>query len=223
MENPLAKQAAGEKAVSFIQDGMIVGLGTGSTTAFFIEKLIEKCHAGLKIQAIATSERSLEQARAGNIPLIDINSIHKLDIYVDGADEVDPERRMIKGRGGALLREKIAATMSQEIIIIIDESKLVPALGQTPLPVEIIPFGYLATLHHLHRLGYQGSLRKNRNGSDYFTDNHNLIYDIKLSHQSLERAHAQLIEIPGVVETGFFPSFTGRMIIGFHDGRTIVQ
>jgi ribose 5-phosphate isomerase A len=223
MENNLAKQIAAEKALSFIQDGMVVGLGTGSTTAIFIEKLIEKCRAGLKITAIATSERSLQQARAGGIPCIEVNSIQELDIYVDGADEVDPEKRMVKGRGGALLREKIAANMSKEVVIIVDESKLVPHLGRAPLPVEIIPFGFLATLHHLHRLGFQGSLRQTSDGTPYLTDNHNLIYDLHFTHALIERVHAQLIEIPGVVETGFFPSLQGRLIIGFHDGRVVVQ
>ena len=223
MDLNFCKKAAAEKALSFIQDGMTVGLGTGSTTAFFIEKLIEKCRLGLKIQAIATSERSLDQARAGGIPLTDINTLQFLDIYVDGADEIDSQKRMIKGGGGALLREKIAAHMSRKVIIIIDESKLVQKLGQRPLPVEIIPFGSTAIIHQLHLIGYKGVLRLSPNNAPYITDNHNFIYDVQLSDDNIERAHAQITQIPGVVETGFFPSLTGPVIIGFYDGRVIVQ
>lgn len=219
----LCKKAAAEKALSFIQNGMTVGLGTGSTTAFFIEKLIEKCRSGLKIQAIATSEKSLDQARSGGIPLADINSLQSLDIYVDGADEVDSQKRLIKGGGGALLREKIAAHMSREVIIIIDESKLVQKLGQRPLPVEMVPFGHTAIIHQLNLLGYQGALRQSPHKSPYVTENQNLIYDVQLTHDNIERAHAQITQIPGVVETGFFPALTGQVIIGFYDGRVVVQ
>jgi ribose 5-phosphate isomerase A len=224
MEHDLCKQAAAEKAVSLIQDKMTVGLGTGTTTAFFIDKLILRCQAGLKIKAVASSEKSLAQACQGGIPLADINSLVSLDIYVDGADEVDPQKRMIKGGGGALLREKISARMSQEVVIIIDESKLVKELGGRPLPVEIIPFGHAATLHHLNLLGYTGSLRKKKDGTLYITDNHNFIYDVHLKGSShIERAHLQITSIPGVVETGFFAPPKGRIVIGFSDGRVVVQ
>jgi ribose 5-phosphate isomerase A len=224
MDKDLCKQAAAEKAVSFIQDNMAVGLGTGSTTAFFIEKLIERCKKGLKIKAIASSEKSLKQAREGGIPLADISSLSSLDIYVDGADEVDPQKQMIKGAGGALVREKIAAHMSREVVIIIDESKLVKQLGTRPLPVEIIPFGHAATIHHLNLLGYKGSLRKEKNNALYLTDNHNLIYDVDLSQDPHAlRAHTQITSIPGVVETGFFVPPKGRIVIGFSDGRVVVQ
>ncbi len=218
------KKAAAEKALSFIKDGMIVGLGTGSTTFYFIEKLIKLCNEGLKIQAVASSERSKDQARKGEIPLIDINSLKSLDIYVDGADEIDPEKRMIKGGGGALVREKIAATMSREMVVIIDESKLVSKLGKRPLPVEIIPFGSTATIHQLELLGYKGVLRL-KEGSPYITDNHNLIYDLHLDPENThpERDHQQIISIPGVVDTGFFFDLAGPVIIGFRDGKVVVQ
>ena len=143
------KKAAAEKAISFVKDGMIVGIGTGSTTFYFIENLIRQCKAGLNIKAVASSEKTMEIARKGEIPLLDINTVKSLDIYVDGADEIDPEKRMIKGGGGALVREKISANMSKERIFIIDESKLVQKLGQRPLPVEIIHFGHTALIHRL--------------------------------------------------------------------------
>ena len=117
------KMAAGNAAVDFVQPGMLIGLGTGSTAACFIESLIEKCRCGLKVKAVATSVRSQQQAAAGGIPLIDINSISFLDLAVDGADEIDPQKRMIKGGGGALLREKIIAAMAKEMIIVVDQSE----------------------------------------------------------------------------------------------------
>ena len=217
------KKAAAEKAISFIKDGMIVGIGTGSTTFYFIEKLIKQCKTGLNIQAIASSEKTMEIARKGEIPLLDINTIKSLDIYVDGADEIDPEKRMIKGGGGALVREKISATMSNEWIFIVDESKLVPKLGQRPLHVEIIPFGSAATIHQLECLGYKGTLRM-KNNAPYITDNHNFIYDVQLPDNGKpEMIHQQITAIPGVVDTGFFFNLAGRVIIGFLDGKVVVQ
>ena len=217
------KKAAAEKALSFIKDKMVVGIGTGSTTFYFIENLIKRCKAGLSIRAVASSERTLEIARKGEIPLLDINSVKSLDIYVDGADEIDPAKRMIKGGGGALVREKIAAHMSKERVFMVDESKLVPKLGRHPLPVEIIPFGSTATIHHLQMLGYQGALRL-KNNAPYITDNQNLIYDVQFpSHADPEMVHQQISAIPGVVETGFFFNLASHVIIGFLDGKVIVQ
>jgi ribose 5-phosphate isomerase A len=217
------KKAAAEKAISFIKDGMIVGIGTGSTTFYFIEKLIKQCKAGLNIKAVASSEKTMDIARKGEIPLLDINTVKSLDIYVDGADEIDPEKRMIKGGGGALVREKISANMSKERIFIVDESKLVPKLGQRPLPVEIIAFGSAATIHQLERLGYKGTLRI-KNNAPYITDNHNFIYDVHLPDNATpEMTHQQITAIPGVVDTGFFFNLAGKVIIGFLDGKVIVQ
>lgn len=150
----VVKKAIGEKAADLIQEGMIVGLGTGSTAYWFIESLIERHKKGLNIQVVASSKKSLEQARKGKLPLIDIDSLSFLDITVDGADEIDPEKRMIKGGGGALLREKIVATMSREMVVIVDESKLVQKLGKQKLPLEILPFGHKGTLHHINQLGF---------------------------------------------------------------------
>ncbi|MBS0647701.1 MAG: ribose-5-phosphate isomerase RpiA [Verrucomicrobia bacterium] len=219
------KKAAAEKAASFIQDGMVVGIGTGSTTFYFIQKLIERCKSGLKIRAIASSERSRNQALEGKIPIIDINSLKSLDIYIDGADEIDPQKRMIKGGGGALVREKIAASMSGEMIVIVDESKLVQKLGHRPLPVEIIPFGSTATIHKLQLLGFKGTLRCNPNNSPYITDNHNFIYDVQLNLDKTdpEMDHEQITSVPGVVDTGFFFNLAGRVVIGFQDGSVFVQ
>lgn len=216
-----AKKLAAEKAASLVKDGMTVGLGTGSTASFFIEALSK---TGKKIYTVASSTASHLLAQEKRLSLIDLDSLKSIDLYVDGADEIDPQKQMIKGAGGALLREKILAHMSQEMIVIVDETKLVQKLGARPLPVEIVPFGLFATLHHLHQLGYRGEIRKAQDGSHYMTENSNYIYDIKLSASSvLEQDHQRIISVPGVVETGFFPNQAGRVVIGFKDGSVVVQ
>ncbi|MBS0616002.1 MAG: ribose-5-phosphate isomerase RpiA [Verrucomicrobia bacterium] len=219
MSIEVAKQRAGEKAASFIQDGMIVGLGTGSTATYFIKELMKR---GLKITAVASSERSQNLAKQGGIPLIDINTINHIDITVDGADEIDPEKRMIKGGGGALLREKIVASMSKEMVVIVDESKLVSHLGSRKLPVEIIPFAHMATIHKLQKHGYKGELRRNEK-APYLTENGNYIYDIQLKNCRPEEDHEAILHVPGVVETGFFLDYAGRVVIGFLDGTVQVR
>ncbi|MFS8563746.1 MAG: ribose-5-phosphate isomerase RpiA [Rhabdochlamydiaceae bacterium] len=213
-----AKKAAGQKAAQLVLDGMIVGLGTGTTAYWFIHSLIPLCKK-INIQAVATSSASLEQARKGGIPLLDVNTITSIDITVDGADEIDPERRMIKGGGGALLKEKIIASMSKEVIVIIDETKLVPKLGKCKLPVEIVPFGVQSTIHKLEQQGFSGTLRKDKNGI-YKTENGNYIYDIHLDPNKTHPAedHERLIQIPGVIETGFFLNLATQVIVGFLDG-----
>lgn len=210
------KKAAAEKAATLVEDGMIVGLGTGSTAAYFIEALGK---SGKKVQTVASSKNSHDLAKAAGLKLIDLNSLKSIDLYVDGADEIDPSKQMIKGGGGALLREKILAHMSSEMTVIVDETKLVSKLGSRPLPIEILPFGLSATLHHLHQLGYRGALRSN-----LLTENGNYIFDVKLSTSSLiEQDHLRISAIPGVIETGFFQNQAGRVIIGFKDGSVVVQ
>lgn len=212
------KKAAAEKAASLVEDGMIVGLGTGSTAAYFIEALAYRHKKGLKVQTVASSHTSQLLAQSRGLPLIDLNTLKSIDLYVDGADEIDPQKQMIKGAGGALLREKILAHMSSEMTVIVDESKLVAKLGTRPLPVEIFPFGLQATLHHLHQLGYRGQLRAN------LTDNNNYLFDIKLSpSEQIRDHHNRISSIPGVLETGFFENLAGRVIIGFKDGSVVVQ
>lgn len=215
-----AKQAAAKAAATLIEDGMLVGLGTGSTTAYFIENLIERFREGLQISVVATSERSEKQARAGGIPFLDINKIVSLDITVDGADEIDPQKRMIKGGGGALLREKIIATMSNEMIVIVDEHKLVDKIGAFPLPVEIVSFACQATLARIQERGYSGKFRLRHDGNYYMTDNGNYIIDISFPDlcSTPEKDETVLRSIPGVVETGFFLNLAGRVLIGHADG-----
>ncbi len=214
------KKLVGQKAASLVEEGMLVGLGTGSTAACFIDSLIERCRNGLKITAVSSSQRSLKQARAGGIHTVDFNQFANLDLTIDGTDEIDPQNRMIKGGGGALVREKILATSSRQMIVIADESKLVPILGKRPLPVEIIPFGIRATLAKIESMGYQGNMRANKDGTLYITDNGNYIFDIHSpgGFPKPEEDHERLIHQPGIVDTGFFFNLPLRLLLGRGDG-----
>ncbi len=217
-----AKDAASFRALEFIKDGMRIGLGTGSTAAHFIRHLIK---SGKKIQAVATSMASEKMAREGKIPLLDINEIDSLDVTVDGADEIDPQKRLIKGGGGALVREKIIANMSSEMVVIADETKLVSHLGKHLLPVEIVPFGVLSTQKELEGLNLRGKFRKNEDGSCYISDNGNWIIDLKIPSplNKVEELHHKILNIPGVVDTGFFINLATHIVIGKSDGTTEVR
>ena len=220
----LAKAAAGKAAAQLIESGMIVGLGTGSTAAFFIENLGQRCRSGeLQIHAVASSEQSVKLAQSCGIPLIAASEITRVDLTVDGADEVDPQKRLIKGGGGALLREKILASSSREMIVILDETKLVDQLGLFPLPIEISPFAYQTTLARLAEYGYRGHLRLTSSQQPFLTDNQHYIVDIALREYSAplppEQHDQQLKRIPGVLETGFFIGIAGRLVIGYVNGE----
>lgn len=220
MSNNIAKNASGKQAADWIESGMIVGLGTGTTAAYFIENLIQRVQKGLKIQAVASSHASAELARKGGIEVLQLNDAPRVDITVDGADEVDSMKRMIKGGGGAHLREKILAAASQEMVVIIDETKLVAALGRHKLPVEIVFYGAPSTRKKIEDLGYHGNWRMDDSESLYVTENGNLLFDIEfpfpLKHP--EQEDAKIKQIPGVIDTGFFFGYAGRVIIGKKDG-----
>lgn len=220
-----AKEAAGKYAADLIQDGMIIGLGTGSTAAYFIHYLIERYRAGLRIEAIATSKRSFQMALEGGIPLLDPNHLMRIDWAIDGADEIDQKKQMIKGGGGALLWEKIVAYMADEMIVVVDESKCVDHLGAFPLPVELIPFGYQATLHKIHEKVSQPTLRLKPDQTPFLTDGGNLIADLHLKQliEDPDQLNHTLRSIPGVVETGLFTHIAGRVIIGHLDGSVTVK
>lgn len=217
----IGKKAAAEAAVKLVQPGMLLGLGTGTTIKYFIEGLAERCRTGLKISTVSSSEQSAQLARSLKIPLVDINTLKTLDLTVDGADEIDEQKRMIKGGGGALLREKIVASMSKEMIVIVDANKCVKSIGSNfPLPIEIMTFAWRATINHFSELQLAGQLRLDKNNAPFITDNGNWIYDVdkKSLRGDLETLNQLILAIPGVVETGFFFNLAGRVIVGNSDG-----
>ncbi|WP_349655064.1 ribose-5-phosphate isomerase RpiA [Paenibacillus sp. G2S3] len=212
------KQLAAEKAVEYVEDGMKLGLGTGSTAYWAIRKLGERVSEGLKITAVATSRASEEQARELGIPLVAFGDIDSLDLTIDGADELDSSLQLIKGGGGALLREKIVASNSTRMIVIADEGKVVDTLGKFPLPVEIVPFAWEWTVAELAKLGCQPELR--RSGEElYKTDNGNYIADCRFEAiEAAPKLALTIQSIPGVVDHGLFIGIAAMAIVGKHDG-----
>lgn len=214
------KKAAGEKAATFIQPGMTIGLGTGSTAYWAIEKIGALVAEGLQIQAIATSVQSERQAMGLGIPLISFAELDHIDVDIDGADEVDEHLNLIKGGGGALLREKIIASASKKMIVVVDESKLVKRLGKFPLPLEVIPFGWEVTIRKIQDLGCRATVRT-KDDQPFITDNGNYIIDCRFAEIiSPASLNDQLKAIPGVVETGLFIGIAAMAIIGYADGST---
>jgi ribose 5-phosphate isomerase A len=209
------KRAAAERAVELVRPGMIVGLGTGSTARYFIEGLGRKVGEGLKVQAVVTSDESGRLANAAGIPIADRIS-GELDLAVDGADEIDPAVNCIKGRGGALLREKIVAHASRRFVLVADESKLVGRLGRGPVPVEILPFLWEATSRSIESLGGRPELRMAA-GEPYRTDNGNLVLDTSFGMVDAGLGLA-LRAIPGVIEHGLFFGLAKAAIIGSATG-----
>lgn len=222
MSNVDPKKLAAEKAVEYVNDGMLIGLGTGTTAYWAIQKIGAMVKEGLKIKAVSSSDHSASLAKQLNIPLADINSIHGIDITIDGADEVDPKKNLIKGGGGALLREKILAINTKQYIIVVDESKMVNQLGKFPLPVEIVRFASKLTMKKIERLGCELTLRM-KEGKEFITDNGNLIADCKFgSIQNVDTLNQQLHAIAGVVETGLFANFSPVIVVGHSTGNVQV-
>ncbi|WP_308635685.1 ribose-5-phosphate isomerase RpiA [Paenibacillus silvisoli] len=214
-----AKKAAAEKAVEYIRDGMVVGLGTGSTAYWAIQKLGTLVNNGLRITAVATSIQSEQLAKELGIPVRSIAEVDEIDVTIDGADEVDPEWNLIKGGGGALLREKIVASSSKELIIIVDESKQAQPLGSFPLPVEVVKFGCEHTQRKLSKLGCVPQLRMSDNQQPYMTDNGNYILDCHFGKiDAAKDLHIAINLIPGVVENGLFIDLATKVIVGYRDG-----
>ena len=213
------KQAAAERALELVRPGTIVGLGTGSTARYFIEGLARKVRSGLKVQAVVTSLESRAQAEAGGIPITEAVD-GALDLAVDGADEIDPAVNCVKGRGGALLREKIVAHASRRFVLIADESKLVGRLGRGPVPVEVLPFLWEATRRSIESLGGQPELRMTA-GRPFTSDNGNLILDTTFGVVDAGLS-AALHTIPGVMEHGLFFGMARAAIIGSGAGVRIL-
>lgn len=212
------KKLAAEAAVELVQDGMVVGLGTGSTAYWAIQKLGHRVKAGLRINAIATSSSSEELARQLEIPIVSFADIDHIDLTIDGADEVDSKLTLVKGGGGALLREKIVAAASRIFYVVADESKLVSQLGAFPLPVEVIPFGADMTKRKIEELGCGATIRRQA-GKCYITDNGNYILDCEFGAiHDPDLLHVQLNAIPGVVENGLFINMAHSVFVGYQDG-----
>jgi ribose 5-phosphate isomerase A len=214
MANDHEKEAAARASLRFVRDGQVVGLGTGSTTAYFIQLLGEEVKKGLRIRGIPTSDRSREQAASLGIPLTTLDECPEIDVTVDGADEVDPALRLIKGGGGALLREKIVASATRQVVIIADESKQVPVLGKFPLPVEVIKFAQAVVLKKITALGAKVSLRQNAEGKPYLTDENNHILDCRFGEiPDPDGLARQLSDMPGVVEHGLFIGMASVVLV----------
>jgi len=223
--NKKAKQAAADAAVQLVKEGMVIGLGTGSTATYFIEALGKLANEGMKFTAVATSTSSYDLAKSFGISMIDINTVTSLDLVVDGADEIDNQNQMIKGGGAALFREKIIAGMAEEMVVVVDESKIVDYLGKFPLPIEITPFAFKVTMRELEKFGSKATLRSTRDGLPLLTENHNFIVDLKLNYpcENQEETHVKIKLITGVCETGLFINMAGRIIIGYDDGHVEIR
>ena len=216
----IPKQIAGEKAIDFVKPGMIVGLGTGSTAYWAIRELGARIKQGLEIRAVPTSTQSELLARELNIPIAPFGEVDRIDLDIDGADEVDRDLNLIKGGGGALLREKIIASASDRILIVADESKLVQSLGNFPLPVEVFPFAWELTFRQLKQLGCIPVLRREKD-QHFISDNGNFIIDCAFGVMSdPSRILRQLGKIPGIAGHGLFLGMADIVIIGKENGKS---
>jgi ribose 5-phosphate isomerase A len=224
------KRQAAARALEHVRDGMKLGLGTGSTAKHFVELLGERVRAGLNIIGVPTSETTRADAARCGIPLTTLDDIDRLDLTVDGADEIDPALNVIKGGGGALLREKIVAAASDRMIVIADDSKWVEVLGRFPLPIEVIPFGLAATQRAMGRVfaesGGSGQMvvRKGRDGHVFVTDGGHWIVDAHLERINDAPCLARLLDaIPGVVEHGLFIGLASTAMLAGSQGIRVVE
>ena len=217
------KEVVGKEAVKYVEDGMIVGLGTGSTVFYFVHALADRVKEGLNIQMVSTSIQTVELARSLGLNIKELEEIDHIDLAVDGVDEIDKNFNAIKGGGAALFREKIVADIAKEVIWIYDESKDVEKLGKFNLPVEILPFGYSHTVRKLTEAGLNPVLRK-KDGEILITDNHNYIADLHLGYGfDIEEVKEKLANIVGVVEHGLFLNMCKLCIKGTPEGAVIIN
>jgi ribose 5-phosphate isomerase A len=216
------KRSAAEKALALVQEGMLLGLGSGSTARYFTEGVGRLVAGGMKLRAVPTSRETAELAALSGIPIV-TELIGEIDLAVDGADEVDPELNLIKGRGGALFREKLVAAAARRFVVVVDESKLVKQLGAGVLPVEVLPFMWRTTAERLTALGVSLTVRGGE-GAPYVTDNGNLILDLTVEGGINDPAAlgAELKKITGVVEHGLFVGMTDTCIVAGPDGPTAI-
>jgi ribose 5-phosphate isomerase A len=220
------KLAAAESAAAQVIDGMIVGLGSGSTAAFVVSALGRRVGEGLRIVGIPTSERTAAQARALGIPLTSLAEVSEIDMTIDGADEVDEENlNLIKGHGGALLREKIVANASKRLVIVVDDSKLVSHLAtRQPVPVEVAPFGWQATCRNLRNMGARPTLRRNPDAEPFTSDGGHYILDCAFDPiVSPESLASELDHVVGLVEHGLFIGLTSEVRVAGAGGVRVLK
>jgi ribose 5-phosphate isomerase A len=221
-QKALEKEAAARASLRFINNGQVVGLGTGSTAAYFIQLLGEQVKSGLRIRGIPSSDRSREQAASLGIPLTTLDEFQQIDVTVDGADEVDPQLRLIKGGGGALLREKIVASATKQYVIITDATKRVPVLGKFPLPVEVIKFAQALVTKRIEALGAKVIQRRNADGTPYLTDENNYILDCHFGQiRGADGLANKLSDMPGVVEHGLFIGMASVVLVA--NGSEVIE
>ncbi|MEA2576081.1 MAG: ribose 5-phosphate isomerase [Chloroflexia bacterium] len=219
------KHEAALRAVEYVRDGMVLGLGTGSTATFAVREIGRRVGEGLRIRGVPTSERTATLATELGIPLVTLDDVEGIDLTIDGADEVDLSTlNVIKGLGGALLREKLVALATAEVVLIVDESKVVPQLGDhAPLPVEVVPFGWSRTCSALHALGCTTE-RRTRDGEPYITDSGNYLIDCRFQGIPDPATLAQKVKgISGVVEHGLFVGIARRVVTASSDGVKVVE
>jgi len=214
------KRRAAEEAVRFVKDGMTLGLGTGSTAAHVLRRLGERIRQeGLRVRAVPSSERSRKLAEEEGIPLVTFAEVQRLDLTIDGADEVDPAFRMIKGGGGALLRERVVAAASEQVVIACDARKKVARLGAFPLPVEVVPFAWPLVQAQLAKEGGRLELRRDAAGQPFLTDGHHVILDWHLGEIADPEALSKRIRrLPGVVDHGLFLGYPNFVLFGHEEG-----
>ena len=222
------KQRAAAHAAGFIRDGMVLGLGTGSTVRYLLDEISERLKQGewREIVGVATSEDTARRARALDIPIGTLAEFPELDLTIDGADEVDPRLEVIKGLGGALMREKIVASVSRELVIIVDESKLVTRLGtKAPLPVEIEPFAAPVLVPFFREMGVEPALRRDAAGEPFHTDGGNLIFDCRFEGGIEDPPALQILleGRPGILETGLFIGMARRVVVASPDGVRVLS
>lgn len=224
------KRAAAVKALDFVENGMKLGLGTGSTAEAFLDVLAPRIRGGLTVTCVATSERTAQKARTLSIPMAELDGMAPLDLTIDGTDEADRDLNLIKGGGGALLREKIVATSSKRMVVIADGSKLVETLGRFPLPVEVTPFGHGTTAARIVNIAAKLKYKhvpmtlRTKDNAPLKTDGGNYIYDCSFSAITDAHALAEAIsDIPGVVEHGLFVHVATALVIARPEGVEVIE
>ena len=220
LSNNEIKKRTGIYAADFVESGMMIGLGTGSTVFFLIEELGKRVQQGLQLTIVPTSHQTETMAKQLNMRIADLNDVDKLQLTIDGADEVDPQLQLIKGGGGALLQEKIVAAASEQLIIIADQSKMVDHLGRFPLPVEVIPFGYKQVERKILSMNCSKVELRQKDNKPFVTDHKHYILDCYFEKiNDAAWMNNTLNGIPGVVETGLFVNMATKIVVGYEDGR----